>query len=228
MAPNVSERAEEDPMKRIGSFLIIVLGVGVLGMPPASVDAQTRNQYVVKFVCGSSEGEEDASRVVPGRYATSINIFNASGADALFFKNVALTFPPVEQEPGAVSEVIVDQLPARAALQVDCGEIPSGFTFAGGAPISPYTEGFLVIESPGVLKVTGVYTATNATGGASVDVEEVEGSKVRVTPNGQGQKLTICHHPPGNPSNEHTLTIGAPAWPAHQAHGDTLGACPAE
>ena len=40
-----------------------------------------------------------------------------------------------------------------------------------------------------------------------------------------GGQLTICHVPPGNPSRRHTITIGASAWPAHQAHGDTLGPC---
>jgi hypothetical protein len=38
-------------------------------------------------------------------------------------------------------------------------------------------------------------------------------------------KMTICHVPPGNPENKHTLEIDASAWPAHQAHGDTIGAC---
>jgi hypothetical protein len=37
--------------------------------------------------------------------------------------------------------------------------------------------------------------------------------------------LTICHIPPGNPGARETLVIGTPAWPAHQAHGDTLGPC---
>jgi hypothetical protein len=39
-------------------------------------------------------------------------------------------------------------------------------------------------------------------------------------------KVTICHIPPGNPSNAKTLTIGGSAWPAHEAHGDSMGACP--
>lgn len=40
-------------------------------------------------------------------------------------------------------------------------------------------------------------------------------------------KVTICHIPPGNPGNAHTITVGASAVPAHQAnHGDALGACP--
>ena len=41
-----------------------------------------------------------------------------------------------------------------------------------------------------------------------------------------GGKVTLCHIPPGNPSNAHTITVGAPAVPAHLAHGDTLGPCP--
>ena len=44
-------------------------------------------------------------------------------------------------------------------------------------------------------------------------------------PAGEAQ-VTICHIPPGNPSKRNTITIGASAWPAHQAHGDTEGACP--
>jgi hypothetical protein len=39
-------------------------------------------------------------------------------------------------------------------------------------------------------------------------------------------QVTICHIPPGNPSKRRTITIGSSAWPAHQAHGDTEGACP--
>ncbi|MDB5102486.1 MAG: putative lipoprotein [Fibrobacteres bacterium] len=38
-------------------------------------------------------------------------------------------------------------------------------------------------------------------------------------------KVTICHLPPGNPANAHTLSVGAPAVRAHLAHGDYLGAC---
>jgi subtilisin-like proprotein convertase family protein len=39
-------------------------------------------------------------------------------------------------------------------------------------------------------------------------------------------KTTICHYPPGNPENRHTIMVGAPSVPAHLAHGDTLGPCP--
>jgi len=39
------------------------------------------------------------------------------------------------------------------------------------------------------------------------------------------QKVQVCHRPPGNPNNYQTITIGAPALPAHLAHGDLVGAC---
>ena len=41
------------------------------------------------------------------------------------------------------------------------------------------------------------------------------------------EKVTICHIPPGNPENAHTITVGEPAVAAHVAeHFDTLGPCP--
>jgi hypothetical protein len=42
---------------------------------------------------------------------------------------------------------------------------------------------------------------------------------------GTGGQMTICHIPPGNPKNAHTITVGVAAWPAHKAHGDYEGAC---
>ena len=42
---------------------------------------------------------------------------------------------------------------------------------------------------------------------------------------GADKKVTICHRPPGNPDHAKTLSIGVSAWPAHEAHGDSCGAC---
>lgn len=38
-------------------------------------------------------------------------------------------------------------------------------------------------------------------------------------------KVAVCHIPPGNPANAHTIVVGEPAVQAHLAHGDTLGEC---
>jgi hypothetical protein len=44
---------------------------------------------------------------------------------------------------------------------------------------------------------------------------------------GAAPKKTICHVPPGNPGNAHTITVGAPAAAAHldQHEGDYAGPC---
>ena len=39
-------------------------------------------------------------------------------------------------------------------------------------------------------------------------------------------KVLICHIPPGNPDNRHTIRVSENAVPAHLAHGDFLGPCP--
>jgi hypothetical protein len=44
-----------------------------------------------------------------------------------------------------------------------------------------------------------------------------------------GDKITICHIPPGNPANAHTITISTSALEAHMTlHGDNVGACGSE
>ena len=46
---------------------------------------------------------------------------------------------------------------------------------------------------------------------------------------GNTKKTTICHIPPGNPANEHTICVGNAAVQAHvDNHHDTIGACPDE
>lgn len=41
------------------------------------------------------------------------------------------------------------------------------------------------------------------------------------------KKTTLCHVPPGNPANAHTICVGNAAVPAHLAHhsGDFVGTC---
>lgn len=40
-----------------------------------------------------------------------------------------------------------------------------------------------------------------------------------------GAKVQVCHIPPGNPDNFHTLTVSQNAVQAHLGHGDLVGAC---
>ncbi len=49
---------------------------------------------------------------------------------------------------------------------------------------------------------------------------------IRVSGNGNNQKVYVCHVPNGNPGNAHTLAISVNAVPSHLSHpGDQLGQC---
>jgi len=39
------------------------------------------------------------------------------------------------------------------------------------------------------------------------------------------KKTTVCHIPPGNPANAHTICVGNAAVQAHIDHGDFVGTC---
>jgi hypothetical protein len=53
----------------------------------------------------------------------------------------------------------------------------------------------------------------------------VNGPDERACDPADTKKTTICHVPPGNPGNAHTLCVGNAAVPAHLGHGDFVGTC---
>ncbi len=63
-----------------------------------------------------------------------------------------------------------------------------------------------------------------ANSGAAYLFDAAGGSDCLVDSDGDGM-VTICHVPPGNPDNAHTITVGVNAVPAHLAHGDHCGPC---
>jgi hypothetical protein len=93
-----------------------------------------------------------------------------------------------------------------------------------------------VLRSFGLAAVLGL-AACGGLGGASSSLEQgVDDSAApQVCTPGQpdaracdpadAKKTTVCHIPPGNPANEHTICIGNAGVPAHLAHGDHLGSC---
>ena len=56
---------------------------------------------------------------------------------------------------------------------------------------------------------------------SEINTETVETVEVNATKDW----ALICHRPPGNPNNQKTLKVGAPAVQAHLNHGDHLGEC---
>lgn len=49
-----------------------------------------------------------------------------------------------------------------------------------------------------------------------------------ITANASPDKVVICHVPPGNPNNKHSIEISMAALTPHLEHGDSIDYCPTE
>ena len=134
-------------------------------------------QYAVKFICTSNipGTSQTTTSLLPGTYATVVNIHNPSSKVAVFRMKLAVS-TSTEIDPPLISGFITEKLKPDQATKVDCSRIGEfrlhlihGF------------EGFLVIESTLSLDVVAVYTAANRDGDGveSMDVEYIPERKIR-------------------------------------------------
>ena len=138
--------------------------------PAAYADSSLRFAYAAHFACGENPGATD--RVLPGRYATTVNVHNPGASDVALELRLALAFPPDVLAPGPVSPVVEVVLPAGGALQVDCEEI-LGETFFAALEGPPYLLGFVEIRSRGRVDVQSFSTVTTQQGVVSATVLSV-------------------------------------------------------
>lgn len=120
-------------------------------------------EYAAKFVCGRQDDPETL-RLVRGVYGTTVNIHSPWDRDSVFYKKVAITYPPAEQRAGEILQMGKDLLRYDEALKVDCEDIRAR-AFQGSFP-TPYVEGFVVVQSFESLDVTAVYTTAAIQNGA--------------------------------------------------------------
>ncbi len=137
--------------------------------------------YSVKFVCGIQKPQEEGcpAGVLPGMYATEINIHNYQDKRVRiekFLLPLIVSGKPEGREPRLVKADLRDVLvmPGNTATMDDCCRL------AELLKLSPnqmaVTVGFLEIVSPIELQITAVYTATDMKSQAvSIDVEQVVG-----------------------------------------------------
>ena len=99
---------------------------------------------------------------------------------------------------------------------------------SGGTP--PYSYAWSTGEDTQVITVcpetTTTYdvTVTDVNGCVQVS-ESIEVEVIDVRCGNNGNKVLVCHIPPGNEENAHTICIGFDAVQAHLDHGCYLGAC---
>ena len=115
-------------------------------------------EYAAKMICGFQRGDPTDLRLSPGGYATSVNIHNPNVEQVDFFVKLALATPPDEIAPGEILPLGTFSLAYDQALSVDCNNMTAAL-FDGELP-APYIDGFLIVQSPASLDVTGVYSVS--------------------------------------------------------------------
>ena len=154
--------------KRLTLVTTVALSMACLLSTLVPADAQDREyHYAAKFVCG--ENPRAVDRVLPGRYATAINIHNANRGGAGLLWKLAFTFPAPPQLPGPVTEFVEAPLGNNEALEVDCEDIP-----CPNDEGPPYCKGFVIIKSRHSLDVTAVYTVGDGDTALGIDVEQIQ------------------------------------------------------
>ncbi len=141
--------------------------------------------YAAKFVCGVQPACEcSCGPVVPGHYATEINIHNYSLKEVTIRKRfvpLVLAGAPVGREPRVAAPRAEDKivLPRQTATFDDCCRIVA--LLLGGTPPSPMPLliGYLEITASAEVAVTAVYTASGLkAGGVSIEVVQVTGRRL--------------------------------------------------
>ena len=143
----------------------------------ASLEAQSIPvEYAVKFACGARQRSNQRfhpsqSAVLPGYYATAINIHNPGSDTARIHVDLATTDSlPVPGKVISWERGLV--LPPGQALEVDCEDILKSRS-------AEFVKGFAVLSNRQELNVTAVYTAGRGTFVDAIDVEAVLPTRLR-------------------------------------------------
>jgi hypothetical protein len=178
-------------------------------------------EYVAELTCGIND-DSGFDRVLPGEYTGVVNVHNPSMDETMARSLFSLSFPTSTNSSG-----IRASFGPRQSRQLNCGDVLGGtFDFPDPIPPSDYIQGFLVIQSLAPLNVVVRYSVSDLGGGpVSTDVEPIPGRKVQRPREPVPDTAVICHIPPGNPANRHTIEVEEAAVGAHLAHGDYVGDC---
>jgi len=123
--------------------------------------------------------------------------------------------------------------PGGSANTIYLGYGPSSLTLtanpSGGTPPYSYSWSTGDLSQSTTITSTTVgchtYTVTVTDAAGCEAKKDIKVCVVDVRCGHKMDKVLVCHVPPGNPANSHTICISPSAVPTHLSHGDLLGVC---
>lgn len=154
---------------------------------PSPVVSGVKYQYAAKFVCGKQQNTAGiVGPVVPGIYATAVNIHNPQNANISLTKKVVLALSE-DVAPRPPSQKFSYRIQPDWAFEIDCQDI-----MKIGKITLPFFKGYVVIDSPKQIDVDAVYTSANL-GTNNTDIEVVPVSPKIILP---ATSITAADIPP--------------------------------
>jgi hypothetical protein len=151
--------------KQMMIYAAALLALPPVWAPPAAAQSGGRNEYAVKFFCGTNARPSLSPAAAPGTYYTAINVHNPGNGGVGFVHKVALAVPGA---PGPHTSITAQfSLAYDEATDVDC-ELIARELAAGHVAHGPFFTGFFVIQATTPLDVVAVYTAAASRTGAVV------------------------------------------------------------
>lgn len=213
--------------KRIAGLLALAVAALLMVSTPALAKSKKSKKpktesyasYAVPFSCGPNP--DGFGGVVPATYETAVTVTNLNVEEARLRARYQLTDP---RSP--LSDAIRRRLNAGRSVLIDCRALqddvviqPVPFT------LDSFYQGVLTIDSRSMLNVVVQTTATGPNGDIAVQSRQVPHQLVKRPVASEDRTVEVCHIPPGNPDNRHTIEVDESSVSAHLGHGDYLGEC---
>lgn len=214
----------------------ITLVNGVAVITAASVDNGSSDNCGIASI-SVSKTQFTCADLGANQVTLTVTDVNGNTSTCTATVNVAGTIPAASITAIPSSNVFTGGVPTNIYLGYGAQSVNLSANISnGGAPYTYQWTGSGVLSSnnsaspvfaptvPGnynfTVLITNVYGCTS-TATISICVRDVR------VPGTGGKKVYVCHVPPGNPSNAHTLSISVNAVPSHLGlhGGDRLGTC---
>jgi hypothetical protein len=172
---------------------------------------------------------------IHGRTSTATQTVTVTNITLAATSSVNPMFPFPGQElqtiylgyPASAQSVIIGATPSNGTAPYTYAWQRSGCNNTILAPLANTLANYSFAPTSGIICRADsdnvfkfVVTITDAHGCATTQQRNIN-----VVDPYTGNKIKICHRPPGYPENTQLITVGAGAVPAHLDHGDNLGNC---
>lgn len=185
----------------------------------------TKGGKDIPFRFNPTNGRITVNRTVADKETIVITVSNEQGeAVASQTLECVIPAPSITMISPTENPYITKDCQATLKAQIEgIKEISELEVYSNGAKLTKadysFSEGTFTyalndFEGTAVIEIV----VTNTSG---KDTETVELTCIK-----EEKRIEICHYPPGNRDNPQTISISENAWPAHEKHGDTKGACP--